>query len=65
MKTKYQAFCLFLITCILIWNFLDFLFGTLISHTAYQFTFMNGVGQPLLIAVVMGYFFILKRDDKN
>ena len=65
MNKKYIAFLLFLVICVIMWNFLDLLFGALISHTAYHFNVKDGLISPLILAAVTGYFFVLRGDGGN
>ena len=65
MNKKYTAFILFLFICVIMWNFLDLVLSALISHTAYHFNVLDGLVQPLVIASVMGYFFVLRNNGGN
>lgn len=62
-RNKYIAFALFIGFALIFWNFLDVLFSALISHTTYVFTPTRGLIMPLVTAIVVGYFTILRRSE--
>lgn len=63
MKNKYIAFGMFIAFALIFWNFLDVLLSALISHTAYVFEPVRGLIMPLVTALAVGYFTILRRFD--
>ena len=61
MKNKYIAFGLFLILFMALWNLLDYIYATLITHSGYRFGAGTDLLIPLVVAGVSGYLLFLRK----
>lgn len=58
---KNAAFALFVVIIMALWNVLDCLYATFITHSGYQFDVGTDLIIPLAVALVSGYLFFLRK----
>ena len=62
-KNKYAAFTIYMIVVLAVWNLLDYLYSTFITHSGYRFGAGIDLGLPVVVGGVVGYFLFLRKND--
>ena len=64
-KNKTVAFVLFVVVFLLVWNVLNYIYGSYISGSGYQFEASKGIGMPSIISIMIGYLLFLRKKDQD
>ena len=62
-KNKFVAFVLFVIVFLACWNLVDYLYTTFITKEAYHFAVGTDGVLPVVVAMVSGYLFIVRKNS--
>ena len=63
-KSKYAAFCLFVVLFLLFWNLIDYLYTSFIAHGVYQLTAGADLITPLTVSILTGYLLYLRKGKE-
>ena len=59
-KNRLFAFIIYVIVFLLFANVLEYIIAVYIQHSVYRFNLLNGIVDPGVIALIIGYFVIYK-----
>ena len=46
------------------WNVLDLIFSAFVTHRGYTFGYVGDLGLPVVVSIVLGYLFFLRKPSK-
>ena len=64
-KSKIIPYIIFLVAFVAAWNLVDYIYMTFITKSGYSFGIAGNIIVPMVIALVTGYFCILKDKKKD
>ena len=64
MQNRKVAWAVYVVCFLLIWNILEFIYTVFLTGTPWHFTIGQNGGLPLIIALVSGYFLIVRRQRR-
>ncbi len=59
-KNKYVKFILFVLVCMFIWDLFDYVILVFLQKDIFEFTILDHIVYPGIVAAVMGFVFYLK-----
>lgn len=63
-KSKYAAFCLFVVLFLVFWNLIDYLYTSFITHGVYHFAAGTDLVTPLTVSILSGYLLYLRKGKE-